>query len=104
MEKGHLYSWFKTSFDVPTDWPVGNRVVLNFGAVDYEATVFVNGNQVGFHRGGYFEFSFDVTDHLSANSSNELYVFEKYKARTRLTSADWFTSTIRPIPIGSRFP
>jgi beta-galactosidase/beta-glucuronidase len=104
MEKGHLYSWFKTSFDVPTDWPVGNRVVLNFGAVDYEATVFVNGNQVGFHRGGYFEFSFDVTDYLSANSSNELYVFEKYIARTRLTSADWFTSTIRPIPIGSRFP
>jgi beta-galactosidase/beta-glucuronidase len=51
MEKGHLYSWFQTTFDVPT--------------VDYEATVYVNGQKVGFHRGGYFEFTFDVTDYLN---------------------------------------
>ncbi|KAL1592161.1 hypothetical protein SLS59_009817 [Nothophoma quercina] len=74
MEKDHLYSWFQTSFDVPSDWPTSDRVLINFGAVDYEATVFVNGKQVGFHRGGYFEFTFDVTDYLSTNGTNELLV------------------------------
>jgi beta-galactosidase/beta-glucuronidase len=72
MERGHLYSWFQTSFDIPSGWSTGNRVLLNFGAVDYEATVFVNGKEVGFHRGGYFEFTFDVTDYLSKNGTNEL--------------------------------
>jgi len=72
MEIGHLYSWYQTTFEVPTDWPSDNRVLINFGAVDYEATVFVNGKKAGFHRGGYFEFTFDVTDHLSSNGTNEL--------------------------------
>jgi beta-galactosidase/beta-glucuronidase len=74
MERGNLYSWFQTSFDIPSGWSTGNRVLLNFGAVDYEATVFVNGKEVGFHRGGYFEFTFDVTDYLSKNGTNELLV------------------------------
>ncbi|KAJ8117430.1 hypothetical protein OPT61_g1362 [Boeremia exigua] len=74
MESGHLYSWYQTTFEVPSDWPSENRVLINFGAVDYEATVFVNGKEVGFHRGGYFEFTFDVTDYLSSNGTNELLV------------------------------
>jgi beta-galactosidase/beta-glucuronidase len=49
--------------------------LLNFGAVDYEATIFVNGQQAGFHRGGYFEFTIDVTPHLNANGTNELQVY-----------------------------
>ena len=47
---------------------------MNFGAVDYEATVFVNGRKAGFHRGGYFAFTLDITGHL-ANGPNELIVF-----------------------------
>lgn len=35
------YSWFRTEFDVPGEW-TGEQVLLNFQAVDYEATVFVN--------------------------------------------------------------
>jgi len=68
-----FYSWFSTSFTVPTGW-TGDRVLLNFGAVDYEATVFVNGENVTFHRGGYFRFSVDVTEYLSASGTNDLYV------------------------------
>ncbi|KAH8723474.1 glycoside hydrolase superfamily [Phaeosphaeriaceae sp. PMI808] len=71
---GKIWSWYQTSFSVPTDWPSGDRVLLNFGAVDYEATVFVNGKNAGFHRGGYFEFSLDITPHLNANGTNELIV------------------------------
>ncbi|KAH4187142.1 hypothetical protein HBH42_163540 [Parastagonospora nodorum] len=71
---GRIYSWYQTSFNVPSDWPTGDRVILNFGAVDYEATVFVNGKNATWHRGGYFEFSVDITPYLSANGTNELIV------------------------------
>lgn len=47
-------------------------MLLNFGAVDYEATVFVNGKKAGFHRGGYFRFALDVTEHLEFDKQNEL--------------------------------
>lgn len=65
------YSWFSTSFKVPESWS-DQRVLLNFAAVDYEATVFVNGKKAGFHRGGYFSFTLDVTDQVS-DGDNELY-------------------------------
>jgi beta-galactosidase/beta-glucuronidase len=67
-----LYSWYSTSFTIPSDW-TGNRVLLNFGAVDYEATVFVNGHKAGFNRGGYYAFTVDITNYLT-DGTNELYV------------------------------
>ncbi|KAF2799815.1 glycoside hydrolase family 2 protein [Melanomma pulvis-pyrius CBS 109.77] len=75
MGSHNIWSWYQTTFDVPSSWTAGNRVILNFGAVDYEATVFINGNQTTFHRGGYWSFNVDVTDYLSANGTNELLVF-----------------------------
>ncbi|KAF2430772.1 putative beta-galactosidase [Tothia fuscella] len=68
-----LYSWYRTTFTVPKNW-TGDRVLLNFQAVDYEATVFVNGQNVSFHRGGFTAFTVDVTKHLN-NHHNELIVF-----------------------------
>ncbi|KAF2094536.1 family 2 putative glycosyl hydrolase [Rhizodiscina lignyota] len=68
-----LYSWFSTSFTVPSSWK-GQKVLLNFGAVDYEATVWVNGHKATFHRGGYFAFTVDVTEYLTSGS-NHLLVF-----------------------------
>lgn len=65
-----LYNWYSTSFTVPSDW-TGDRVLLNFGAVDYEATVFVNGKKAGFNRGGYYAFTIDITPYLSSGA-NEL--------------------------------
>lgn len=47
-------------------------MLLNFGAVDYEATVFVNGKQAGFNRGGYFSFTLDITQFVSFDGTNEL--------------------------------
>ncbi|KAJ5814777.1 hypothetical protein N7474_006554 [Penicillium riverlandense] len=70
----NLYSWYSNSFKVPTDW-AGQQILLNFEAVDYEATVFVNGKKVGFHRGGYFRFTMDVTRFVKAGHENELLVF-----------------------------
>lgn len=68
------FSWFSRSFEVPPDWS-GKRILLSFAAVDYEATVFVDGQQVAFHRGGYFAFNADITDFVSAEESHELLVF-----------------------------
>ena len=50
---------------MPAGWP-GRRVQLHFGAVDWEATVWVNGMQLGTHRGGYDRFELDVTPALVA--------------------------------------
>jgi len=49
-------------------------VLLNFGAVDYMATIYVNGKKAGNHTGGYFEFTLDITPYLLTNGTNELLV------------------------------
>ena len=59
----HCRSWYARSFTLPERFR-GRRVRLFFGAVDYHATVYVNGKLVGEHFGGYTPFSFDVTDVL----------------------------------------
>jgi beta-galactosidase/beta-glucuronidase len=61
--RGYERMWYRRSFSVPRGW-AGRRVHLRFGAVDWEAAVWVNGVPVGSHRGGYDPFGFDVTDCL----------------------------------------
>jgi hypothetical protein len=65
--------WYQRTFEIPDAWR-GQRVVLHFGAVDWEATVWVNGALVGSHRGGYDPFSFDVTDALEGHDAHEVVV------------------------------
>ena len=65
--------WYRRTFTVPRHWQ-GQRVLLHFGAVDWETVVFVNGREQGRHRGGYDEFSFDITDALRAAGEQELMV------------------------------
>ena len=57
--------WYRRTFRVPEEW-TGRRVLLHFGAVDWEATVWVNGQKVGSHRGGYLPFWFDITRYLQS--------------------------------------
>ena len=55
--------FYKKTFSVsPTD----KRVIINFGAVDYECELFINGKSVGTHKGGYASFAFDITEALEA--------------------------------------
>lgn len=65
--------WYRRTFEVPMEWE-GKRVLLHFGAVDWEATVYVNGKELGTHRGGYDGFSFDITDVLRRRGQQELVV------------------------------
>ena len=53
--------WYRRTVTVPADWS-GRRVVLHFGAVDHDATVWVNDVEVVRHRGGFSSFETDITD------------------------------------------
>jgi hypothetical protein len=65
--------WYKRTFKVPEDWQ-NKRILLNFGAVDWRATVWVNGKKLGVHEGGYDAFSFDITDALIESNDQEVVV------------------------------
>ena len=54
--------WYRTGFTVPRDWK--EKVLLHFGAVDWQADVWLNGQYLGQHTGGYTAFSFDITPYL----------------------------------------
>lgn len=60
----HEVIWYRRSFAVP-EAGVGERVLLHFGAVDFEAAVWVNGLEVGSHRGGHTPFTCDITGALT---------------------------------------
>jgi beta-galactosidase/beta-glucuronidase len=65
--------WYMRRFTIPRGWR-SKRVLLNFGAVDWDTTVWVNGKEVGKHQGGYDAFTFDISDALHARSENEIVV------------------------------
>ncbi len=67
------YLWYRLNF-TPEEVENGARTLLHFGAVDWESEVFVNGNSVGTHRGGFDPFSYDITERLSDGGEQELVV------------------------------
>jgi NAD(P)-dependent dehydrogenase (short-subunit alcohol dehydrogenase family) len=56
--------WYRRTFRVPLLWRLRKTVLLHFGAVDYACEVWLNGEKLGEHRGGYTAFEFDVTKYL----------------------------------------
>lgn len=60
--------WYQREFAVPEKF-ADLRTILHFGAVDYKATVYVNGKEVGTHKGGYISFEFDITDYLNGGTN-----------------------------------
>ncbi len=65
--------WYRRQFQVPTGWQ-DEKVLLHFGAVDWETTVWVNGQKIGTHQGGYDPFTLDITNALSDAENQELIV------------------------------
>jgi hypothetical protein len=65
--------WYRRTFDVPASWR-GRRTLLHFGAIDWDATVYVDGRPVGSHRGGYDAFTIDVSEAAAAGGRHELVV------------------------------
>ena len=65
--------WYKRDFTL-TDEESLYKVCINFGAVDYKAKIWVNGNFAGEHIGGYSSFAFDISKHVKAGT-NTLIVY-----------------------------
>ncbi len=65
--------WYRRTFTMPREW-ANQRLLLHFGAVDWEATVYVNGKKVGEHRGGYDAFTLDISSALNPAGAQELIV------------------------------
>ncbi|MGW7673307.1 PA14 domain-containing protein [Streptomyces sp. NPDC054775] len=76
IERHEDRMWYRRTFTVPPGWKIGDnkRLQLNFGAVDWQAEVYVNGTKVAEHKGGYDKFSADITDALKPGRSQELIV------------------------------
>ena len=53
--------WYHRVVHVPPEWS-GKRVLLHFGAISWQAVIYINGQQAGTHRGDYDAFTLDVTD------------------------------------------
>jgi beta-galactosidase/beta-glucuronidase len=60
----HPCVWYRRQFRIPADWE-GSRILLNFGAVDYRASVWINGSLVGSHEGGHSSFTFEITNEVT---------------------------------------
>ena len=108
--------WYRRTFRLPEAWQ-GRRCLLHFGAVDYDAKVWLNGQPVGEHRGGYTPFEFDVTPYLRESGENELVVRAVDRTRNPLqptgkqsqqfrsngcvytrTTGIWQTVWLEPVP------
>ena len=66
-------AWYTRRFELPTDW-ADSALILHFGAVDYHAEIWLNGQRLGDHEGGYLPFEFDISQAAQTGSENEILV------------------------------
>lgn len=92
--------WYRKAFTIPQDMQ-GKRILLHFGAVDWQCTVYVNHRLAGQHTGGYCAFSFDITD-LLQDGENELAIcvfdpteegHQQRGKQVNQTHGFWYTAT-----------
>ena len=72
--------WYHKTVEL-TEVEVKGRVLLHFGAVDYDARVWINGTEVGRHKGGYTSFTFDITTYVQAGA-NDIAVYAEDDLRS----------------------
>ncbi|MHA1717182.1 MAG: glycoside hydrolase family 2 protein [Promethearchaeota archaeon] len=106
--------WYKRTFEIPEKW-ADSRILLHFGAVDWETNVWVNEHLVGTHKGGFTPFSFEITKYLNRKDVNEIVVSvwdptdkeDKIRGKQKLrpfgifytpVSGIWQTVWLEPVP------
>jgi beta-galactosidase/beta-glucuronidase len=106
--------WYRRTVEIPDEWS-GDDLLLHFGAVDWEATVYFNGHKLGVHRGGYDAFQFEVSQLLRDEGPQEIVVgvFDPTNAGTQPrgkqvnnprgiyytpTTGIWQTVWLEPVP------
>ncbi|KAF1295125.1 glycoside hydrolase family 2 [Enterococcus sp. JM4C] len=98
----HDVVWYKRDFEIPKDWK-DKKIILHFGAVDYQTSLYVNGQFVGEHIGGHTSFSFDITQYVTFQEDQiTLCVFDPSKDERiprgkqywhEQSAAIWYTRT-----------
>lgn len=66
--------WYHRNINIPADWSNKN-VLLHFGAVDYVATIYVDGKRAAIHWGGSSSFTVDITPYVKAGNQHNLIVY-----------------------------
>jgi len=104
--------WYRRTVEIPAEWS-GQHVLLHFGAVDYDATVWVDGAEVGRHRGGFTPFSCDLGERIGSVSvvlrardterapqprGKQSRRYENYSCNYTRTTGIWQTVWIEPVP------
>ncbi len=106
--------WYRRTVTIPADW-AGQRVLLHFQAVDHDATIWVNGQELGRHRGGFTPFSvelpgdvigYEATIVVRARDNNHVPQARGKQAQTygnvecvyTRTTGIWQTVWLEPVP------
>ncbi|MEY9952313.1 glycoside hydrolase family 2 protein [Leifsonia sp. EB34] len=105
---------YQRTVEVPAGW-AGDRLLLHFGAVDFDTTVWVDDTEVGRHRGGFTPFTIDITDAVAGRAAFTLSVLaeddhltiqargkqsrrpENYEAFYTRTTGIWQTVWLEPV-------
>jgi beta-galactosidase/beta-glucuronidase len=66
-------AWYRKVFTIPKEWR-DEEILLNFGAVDWQSEIYINGRCIEIHRGGYDPFSINITRFIDISKENELIV------------------------------
>ena len=82
--------WYKKQFDYSVRF--GKRLFLHFGAVNYLADVYLNGEKIGSHEGGFTPFQFEITDRVKDGSNTLIVKADNRRMGNGLPSFgfDWF--------------
>jgi beta-galactosidase/beta-glucuronidase len=75
--------WYRREVQTPASW-AGKQLLLHFQAVDYETTVWVNGNEAGRHRGGFTPFTVDLTGFTKAGETMTIVVRARDDAKASM--------------------
>ena len=71
--------WYRRQIEIPADWT--RKILLHFQACDYDTTVWVNGHELGNHRGGFTPISFEISQHVEPGSGAVVVVRARDYAR-----------------------
>ncbi len=92
--------WYRRTFEIPMAWK-NYRVMLNFGAVDWKADIWINNTRIGSHTGGYTPFSLDITPFIVKSGKQEVIVrvwdptdtgFQPHGKQVNKPQSIWYTS------------
>ena len=84
--------WYQREFDKPK-LDENERIFLYFGAVNYEAHVYLNGKKLGMHKGGFTPFNFEISPGMLKDKSNFLVVKvdnKRYADEVPTLNTDWW--------------